>query len=137
MWIDKLTSKLQIAFKDAQELAVVRRNAAIEPLHLMKSLLKQDGSTARYLLVQANVNVAKLQAEIEKELDRLPTVEGATTQVGFSNQLDKLMIDAAELDHRYRTSLKRGKQNTTQAVTDSGSKTSLKRFDQKTPVFVR
>jgi ATP-dependent Clp protease ATP-binding subunit ClpB len=91
MRFDKLTSKLQSAISDAQSLALGRDNPVIEPIHLMKALLDQEGGSVRYLLAQANVNVSKLCSGIDHALDRLPTVEGTGGDIHISNELNNLL----------------------------------------------
>ena len=50
MRFDKLTTKFQQAFADAQSLANANDNPNIEPVHMVQALLDQDdGSTASLL----------------------------------------------------------------------------------------
>ncbi len=91
MRIDKLTSQFQLALSEAQSLALGRDNQFIEPVHLMKALLDQEGSTVRSLLAQANVNVSKLRSQVDEALDQLPTVSGVGGEVHLSNDLNKLL----------------------------------------------
>ena len=50
MRFDKLTTKFQQAFSDAQSLALGSDHAYIEPQHLLLALINQtDGSTASLL----------------------------------------------------------------------------------------
>jgi len=91
MRIDKLTTNFQLALSDAQSLALGRDNQTIEPIHLMKALLDQQGSTVRPLLAQANVNVSQLRAKLDQALDRLPKVEGTGGEVHVSNELNNLL----------------------------------------------
>ncbi len=91
MRMDKLTSRFQLAFADAQSLAVGRDNAFIEPVHLAKALLDQEGGTARHLLTQAGVAVPNLRTQLDEALDRLPQVEGTPGDVHVSNDLIRLL----------------------------------------------
>src|SRR6056297_1327512 len=91
MRMDKLTSKFQMALADAQSLAVGRDHQFIEPLHLMRALLDQEGGTVRPLLSRAGVNVNQLRARLDEALDTLPEVEGAAGEVHLSNDLVKLL----------------------------------------------
>ena len=75
MRIDKLTTKFQEALGEAQSLAIARDNPYIEPAHLLLAMLHQtDGPKA--LLARAGVNTSGLQAVLEAELNRLPSVQG-------------------------------------------------------------
>jgi ATP-dependent Clp protease ATP-binding subunit ClpB len=89
--MDKLTSKFQLALQDAQSLAVGRDHQFIEPVHLMISLLDQDGGSVRHLLAQADVNINRLRSQLGEALDRLPQVEGAPGEVHVSNDLSRLL----------------------------------------------
>ncbi|MDQ3730713.1 MAG: type VI secretion system ATPase TssH, partial [Pseudomonadota bacterium] len=91
MRMDKLTSKFQLALQDAQSLAVGRDHQFIEPVHLMISLLDQDGGSVRHLLAQADVNINRLRSQLGEALDRLPQVEGAPGEVHVSNDLSRLL----------------------------------------------
>ncbi|KOR31168.1 protein disaggregation chaperone [Achromatium sp. WMS2] len=90
MRMDKLTNAMQTALADAQSLAVGRDHQFIEPAHFMLALLNQDGSMARSLLTQANVNVSQLSSGLESLLDKLPTVSGNNGELHLSNDLIKL-----------------------------------------------
>ncbi len=89
--MDKLTSKFQIALADAQSIAVGRDNAFIEPIHLLKALIDQEGSTTLHILTKAGVNVVQLRNLLDQALDRLPQVEGTAGEVHVSNDLGRLL----------------------------------------------
>src|SRR5471032_2803992 len=91
MRMDKLTTKFQAALADAQSLAVGRDNQYIEPVHLMASLLDQQGGTARPLLEKSGAQVAKLRSDLAGALDRIAKVEGAGGEVLIGNDLNKLL----------------------------------------------
>jgi len=91
MRTDKLTSKLQMALADAQSLAVGRDHQFIEPVHLLLSLLDQEGGTTGPLLTQAGVDVHQLRGLLVQQLDRLPQVEGVDGDVRLSNDLNRLL----------------------------------------------
>jgi ATP-dependent Clp protease ATP-binding subunit ClpB len=91
MRMDKLTSKFQNALADAQSLAVGRDHAYIEPVHLLLSLLDQEGGTVRHLLTQADVNVNLLRSQLGDALDRMPQVSGTAGEIHISNDLARLL----------------------------------------------
>ncbi|MBA2652505.1 MAG: AAA family ATPase, partial [Tatlockia sp.] len=91
MRMDKLTSKFQMALADAQSLALGRDNGFIEPEHLMKALLDQQGGSVRPLLSKAGVNIAQLRTLIDQALDRLPKVSGTGGDIHISNALNRLL----------------------------------------------
>ncbi|MEO8964757.1 MAG: Clp protease N-terminal domain-containing protein, partial [Gammaproteobacteria bacterium] len=90
MRMDKLTSKFQAALSDAQSLALGRDNAYIEPVHVMKVLVDQEGGSIRPILAKANVNIAALRSELDAAINRLPQVEGTGGEVHVSNDLNRV-----------------------------------------------
>jgi len=91
MRMDKMTSKFQQALAEAQSLAVGRDHQFIEPAHLMKALLDQEGGTVRHLLAQADVNVNLFRSQIGELLDQLPQVQGTAGEVHVSNELARML----------------------------------------------
>ncbi|MGL5742558.1 MAG: ATP-dependent chaperone ClpB [Legionella sp.] len=91
MRMDKLTSKFQIALADAQSLALGRDNGFIEPEHLMKALLDQQGGSCRPLLNKAGVNIPLLRTLLDQALDKLPKVSGTGGDIHISNGLNRLL----------------------------------------------
>ncbi len=88
---DKLTTKLQMALADAQSLAIGQDHQFIEPVHLARALLDQDGGTLKSLLANAGVNINKLSADIDLSLKTLPSVSGTAGDVHISRDLDRLL----------------------------------------------
>jgi ATP-dependent Clp protease ATP-binding subunit ClpB len=97
MRMDKLTSKFQMALADAQSLALGRDNGFIEPVHVMKALLDQEGGSINAILSKANVNMPKLRAEVDDAINRLPKVEGTGGEIHVSNELNRLLNQTDKL----------------------------------------
>jgi ATP-dependent Clp protease ATP-binding subunit ClpB len=91
MRMDKLTARFQQALQEAQSLAVGRDHQFIEPVHLMKALMDQQGGTVRGLLAKAGANVNLLSSRLGEALDQLPVVEGTGGEVLVSNDLGRLL----------------------------------------------
>ncbi|MBP9722778.1 MAG: ATP-dependent chaperone ClpB [Gammaproteobacteria bacterium] len=91
MRLDKLTNKFQQAIADAQSLAVGRDHSAIEPVHLLKALLDQQGGTVRPLLVSAGVSLPVLRSLLEESIDKLPQLGTATGEISVSGELNSLL----------------------------------------------
>ena len=85
MRLDRFTSKFQLAISDAQSLALGRDHQYIEPVHLMITMLNQQGGSVRPLLDQANINVNALRSALSQAIERLPRIEG----IGGDVQLSK------------------------------------------------
>lgn len=76
MRLDNFTSKFQTALSEAQSLALGRDHQYIEPVHMMTTLLNQQGGSVRPLFDQADINVKSLRSALSVAVDRLPRVEG-------------------------------------------------------------
>jgi len=88
--MDKLTSQFQAALSDAQSLAVGQDNGFIEPIHVMKALLDQEGGSIAHILASAKVKLPGLRAQLEAALSRLPRVEGTAGEIHVSNELNRI-----------------------------------------------
>ncbi|MEO9946570.1 ATP-dependent chaperone ClpB [Paraglaciecola sp.] len=84
MQLDSFTSKFQAALSEAQSLALGRDHQYIEPVHLMTSLLNQQGGSVRPLLDQAGMNVNSLRSALAEAVERLPRVQGSGGDVQLS-----------------------------------------------------
>ncbi len=91
MRLDKLTSKLQLALDDAKSIAVGKDHQYIEPVHLAKALLKQDGGTLKILLGNSGVNISQLNHNINQMLDCLPIVSGHSGDVHISRDMERIL----------------------------------------------
>lgn len=91
MRLDKLTNKFQEALSDAQSLALGKDNQFIEPVHVMSAMLNLEGSSIRPLLVNADVDVNKLNESVLNAIDKLPQVQGTGGDVRPSNDFIKVM----------------------------------------------
>jgi ATP-dependent Clp protease ATP-binding subunit ClpB len=98
MSLNKITSKFQQALSEAQSIAVGHDHPFIEPVHVMKALLDQEGGTARPLLMQANVNVGQLDTLLDEAIKQLPQVQGtAPGEIHISQDLNRLLNAADKL----------------------------------------
>ncbi|CAG0994837.1 adenosinetriphosphatase [Burkholderiales bacterium] len=91
MRFDKLTTKFQQAFADAQSLALGHDHGFIEPQHLLSALLAQEDGGTTSLLARGGVAVPRLQAALKASLGRLPKVEGTGGEIGVSRDLNNLL----------------------------------------------
>ncbi|MHC4295065.1 MAG: Clp protease N-terminal domain-containing protein, partial [Planctomycetota bacterium] len=73
MRLDKLTVKAQEALMSGQGLAAEAGHAAIEPLHLLDALLRQEGGLVTPLLEKVGVPADRIQSIVSSELSRLPS----------------------------------------------------------------
>ncbi|MDA1231979.1 MAG: AAA family ATPase, partial [Planctomycetota bacterium] len=68
----KLTVKASEAIQRAQELAEKKQHRFMRPLHLLKSLLNEEGGLMTSLLQKMGVKIPQLQKMVDGELERLP-----------------------------------------------------------------
>ena len=91
MRFDKLTTKFQQAFADAQSMAVGNDNPYIEPQHLLLALLNQEDGSVASILQRAGANVQTLRTALEASIKRLPKVEGHGGEINISRDLNNLL----------------------------------------------
>lgn len=100
MRIDRFTSQLQVALADAQSLAVGKDNPAIEPVHLFKALLDQQGGSVRPLLMQVGFNMQKLTSDLNQLLEQLPQIQQPTGDVNLAQDTVRLLNQADRLSQQ-------------------------------------
>jgi ATP-dependent Clp protease ATP-binding subunit ClpB len=73
---EKLTVKAQEAVQAAQEVAAAHENQQVEPLHLLAALVAQEGGVVPPLVTKLGIRPEVLSKETEREIARLPKVQG-------------------------------------------------------------
>ena len=91
MRFDKLTTKFQQAFADAQSIAVGLDATQIEPQHLLMALLEQEDGATLPLLQRAGVNVGKLEKDLKTSIERLPKQHGGDGNMTVGRDLNGLL----------------------------------------------
>ncbi|MGX7328633.1 ATP-dependent chaperone ClpB [Enterococcus bulliens] len=81
MEIEKMTTTLQSALAEAQQIAITRHHQEIDIAHLWKIFL-QPNHFARNLYKDAGLDVDLFEREIDRELDKLPVIEGSQVTYG-------------------------------------------------------
>src|SRR5229473_1501704 len=77
---EKMTVKAQEAVQNAQEVAARHENQQVEPIHLLAALVAQADGVVPPLLARLGVRSETLSQEIEREIGRLPKVQGFAQQ---------------------------------------------------------
>ena len=77
---DKMTVKAQEALQQAQEIAARHENQAVEPIHLLAALVEQQDGVVPPLLARLGIRAELLTQDIEREIGRLPKVQGFAQQ---------------------------------------------------------
>ncbi len=96
MRFDKLTIKSQETLQHAQALAEKRSHQSIDVEHLLMALLGQKEGVVISLLQKLGIPVDSLFDRLQKVLDRLPQVTGATAGQTFITPRLKKLIEGAE-----------------------------------------
>ncbi len=76
MHADRFTIKSQEAIQAAQRLAGTRRSPQVAPVHLLLSLLEQEGGIVVPVLKRVGANVEAVRARANEQLDSFPVVTG-------------------------------------------------------------
>jgi ATP-dependent Clp protease ATP-binding subunit ClpB len=77
---DKMTVKAQEALQQANDVAARHENQQIEPVHLLAALVAQTDGVVPPLLARLGIRSEALNQEIEREIARLPKVQGFAQQ---------------------------------------------------------
>jgi ATP-dependent Clp protease ATP-binding subunit ClpB len=96
--VNSLTQKSQEALQEAQNIATRMGHIEVDGEHLLAALIDQPEGLVPRLLSAADVDVAALRADLQRELERRPKVSGpgATPgQVSVTRRLAKV-LEAAE-----------------------------------------
>ena len=103
MNINKYTIKSQEALQSAIELARKAGNQAIEPVHLLTSILTLGDSLTDFLLSKLAIQRARLEESLQRMLSALPKVSGGEPYLSSdaTKVLDKAEDVATEMKDEY------------------------------------
>jgi ATP-dependent Clp protease ATP-binding subunit ClpB len=121
MNVNRYTERTQEALVEAQTIAGRKHNTQVEQVHVLLALLDQDGGVATSILRRLEVDLPLLKAQVEVEVDRLPTVSGSNYQPTFSADMASILqsaMDKAEHMHDEYVSV----EHLVLAMADSGNK---------------
>jgi len=101
---DKMTVKAQEALQESQEIAARHQQQEIAPLHLLSALVGQADGVVPSLLTRLGVRTEALAGEIERELVRLPKVQGFSQQTmgrALNDVLEQAFKEADKFKDEY------------------------------------
>src|SRR5881296_2070144 len=101
---EKMTVKAQEAVQSAQEVAARHENQQIEPVHLLAALVTQADGVVPPLLARLGVPNEALSQEIEREIGRLPKVQGFAQQTmgrALNDVLEQALKEADRFKDEY------------------------------------
>ncbi|MFN4196674.1 MAG: ATP-dependent chaperone ClpB [Caldimicrobium sp.] len=95
MKLEKFTFKAQEALQNAQKLAESYNHTQLEPEHLLKALVDQEGGLIPIILDRLGVNSKVISSELEDILEGLPKISSGSYQLYLSIPA-KQVLDRAE-----------------------------------------
>ncbi len=90
------TTKSQDAIGASVRIAAAQGNPAVEPIHLLDSLLQQGPGIATALLEHLNVDVSAFTARVRTDLQALPSASGSTVAAPQLSQLTFKVLNTAD-----------------------------------------
>ena len=96
MNINSLTIKAQEALQQAFALAQRGGQQALDPLHILSSLIAEEDSLSAFLLGRVGVNVKLLRENVQRAVAALPQVSGAAGEQYFSHEASAIVQRAID-----------------------------------------
>ena len=100
MKIERFTQKVQEALMESQDIAISMGHQAIDTEHLHLALLRQEGGLIPRLYRYMDVDVDEVKEELERELEKLPKVEGSETLYG-TRRFNKTLLDGEKQAEKF------------------------------------
>ena len=101
MQIEKYTDRLKTLVQSAQDLALRSGHQQITPLHVLKGLLDDEDRLAANLIEASGGSAAVVGQDVERELAKLPKVEGSGAgQVYLAPETARLFDQAEQLSQK-------------------------------------
>ncbi len=100
MNINTLTIKAQEALQHSASLARQGGQQAVEPLHLLSVLIREEDSLASFLLGRVGVQVRPLRDEIARAVGNLPRVTGEV-EAYFSTAMTRVIQRAVDFTSKF------------------------------------
>jgi ATP-dependent Clp protease ATP-binding subunit ClpB len=101
---DKMTVKAQEALQEAQEIAARHENQSVEPVHLLAALAQQQDGVVPSLLTRLGIRPELIAQDIDREIARLPKVQGFTQQNlsrALNDVLERSFTEATKFKDEY------------------------------------
>ena len=91
MRFEKLTTKFQQTFAEAQSIANAHDNAAIEPAHLLLTFLRDEHGDSKAILSSAGTQTDQLEQSLVSTINNLAKVDTNNGEIGVSRELNSLL----------------------------------------------
>ena len=101
MQIEKYTDRLKGLIQAAQALAQRNGHQQLSPLHMLKALLDDEERFAAHLIEACGANVATVEDALERELNKLPKIEGqGAGQLYLAPEMARVFDQAEKLSQK-------------------------------------
>lgn len=97
MNIEKLTSQFQQDLGTAQTIAIKNNHSAIEGLHVLSAMLSNNNSSVSNILKTINIKTTSLTDKVDLNINNLPVVNNANSDIGISQNLLRLLTSAEKI----------------------------------------
>jgi len=101
MNVNSLTIKAQEALQGALALAQQGGQQAVEPLHLLAVLIREEDSLGTFLLGRVGVNVRGLRDRVDRSIGALAKVAGAAGEAFFSQEASRTIQRAIDFTRNF------------------------------------
>ena len=98
---EKMTVKAQEALQQGNDVAARNENQQIEPIHLLAALVSQTDGVVPPLLTRLGIHAEALNQDIDREIARLPKVQGFAQQ-HLSKPLNTVLERAFDEADRFK-----------------------------------
>ena len=95
MNLNKFTIKAQQAIQKAQEIVIGKGQQTIECTHLLKGILTEDENVIPFLLKKLEVNLPRLQQQLNQAIEAYPRVSGSEQYM--SNDANQALINSTQI----------------------------------------
>jgi ATP-dependent Clp protease ATP-binding subunit ClpB len=100
MELNRLTTKAQQAVVRAQSLAGEYSSGAIEPVHLLASLLGQKDGVVPEVIAKVGGRPDAILRDVEAMIDRMPKITGGSAQLALSRQMVEVLGESEKVAKR-------------------------------------
>jgi ATP-dependent Clp protease ATP-binding subunit ClpB len=101
MQIEKYTDRLKTLIQSAQSLAQRNGHQQFTPVHMLKALLDDGERFVANLIEAAGASVAQVEQSVDRELEKLPRVEGqGAGQIYLAPEMARVFDQAEKLSQK-------------------------------------
>lgn len=98
MNLNNFTIKAQQAIQKAQEIVVGKNQQTIECTHLLKGILTEDENATPFLLKKLDVNLPRLQQQLDEAIEKYPRVSGSEQYL--SSDANQALINSTQIANK-------------------------------------